>query len=37
MVDEPEKLWLTTGVICSGMLLSVCVFVIALGLCRPVR
>src|ERR1039457_4376710 len=35
MVNEPEMLLLTTCVLCSGILLSVCVFEIALGFCRP--
>src|ERR1022692_2327405 len=35
MVNEPEMLLLTTCVPCSGILLSVCVFEIALGFCRP--
>src|ERR1039457_2725998 len=33
MVNEPEMLLLTTCVLCSGILLSVCVFEIALGFC----
>src|ERR1017187_10115756 len=35
MVNEPEMLLLTTCVLCSGILLSVLVFGIALGFCRP--
>src|ERR1039457_4990305 len=35
MVNEPEMLLLTTCVLCSGILLSVCVFEIAWGFCGP--